>query len=238
MARNYRGVVRRLTEDDLDSLLALEEQIWAPLGIEPVSRSILTAWLEKGMVLGSCRESVLLGYAYVERIDFSPIPPYSTELLSALDDYRVTRHSMSGNALHGVSMVSTGFGTGVQLLEALLTYCRRERLEYFVSLARLSGLRRFVEEHQDALRHFTLETTACLYAYQAVSLVSPSLIGPPLQLITIPEEFPRVSRRDSVVSWFPKIGKELWAVAPTSFSDPESLDYSALLVLPLFQAAR
>lgn len=234
MEHMHPRVIRTLTEEDADSLLTLEERIWPPLGVERISRDTLAAWLQAGLLIGCCRQGELLGYAYVERIDFSRIPPYSKELLAALDDYSKIRHRECGNALHGVSIVSTGKGTGRLLLEALLSYCRREGLRYFVSLARLSGLRSFVEGHREALQHFDLETVACLYAHQVVSLVDPLLIGPPLQLVTLPETFPRVSSSDSVVGRLSRVvGKELWAVARTSFTDPESLGYSALLVRAL-----
>ena len=124
-------------------------------------------------------------------------------------------------------------GTGVGLLEMLVEGARSKSLRYFISLARLAGFGRFVEKNEDALRGFQPEEAAVFYAIQAVSLADPELIGSPLKLARIPEGFPQLSRWDPVVSRFARIGKELWGVAPTSFEDPESLGYSALLVLPL-----
>lgn len=225
--------VRRLTDRDIDPLLALEERVWGSLGIERVPRETLAAWAERGILFGCFKNDNLLGYTYAERINFSLLPPYSTELVAALHEYKEVRNSASGNALHGVSMVSTGMGAGSLLLDTLISLARSEGLSYFVSLARLSGLSRFVADNRETLGRFDLPTTALLYAYQVVLQIDPSRVGPPLRLLVLPEEFPKVSRSDRVVSRFARIGKELWAVAETSFEDPESLNYSALLVLPL-----
>lgn len=226
-----RRYVRKLNEGDLGALLALEEEVWGSLGIERVSEDVLRAWSANGLLLGCMRDDRLLGYAYGERISFSHIPPYSAELVQTLGEYKAVRHSPGGNALHGVSMVSTGLGTGSLLLDSMLSYVRQEGLCYFVSLARLSGLARFVSDHPEVLSAFDLPTVALLYAHQVVSRIDPALIGPPLQLLTMPALFPEVARRDGVLGRFVRIGKELWGVAETSFEDPESLNYSALLVL-------
>jgi hypothetical protein len=229
----YPLKVRYLIEQDESAFLSLEEKIWKAKGIETATAELFRRWRKNGILLGCFEEEKLLGYAYGERISFSPAPPYSAALLAGIEDYKRTTPDPHGNALHGISMAATRPGAGAGLLEKLVEEARSESLRYFVSLARLAGLGRFVEKNSGTLQDHNPLEVAVLYAIQAVSLVSPKLVGPPLKLLPFPESFPKLSRRDPVVSRFARIGKELWGVTPTSFEDPESLGYSALLVLPL-----
>jgi hypothetical protein len=225
--------IRPIEETDLPQLAALERTVWEPKGIETAPEDILRKWMQSGILLGCFREGELLGYAYAEVIRFSPLPPYSTELQRAMESYKSTETNPEGNALHGVSIAVVKAGAGTPLLEALVEEARRRRLRYFVSLARLEGLGRFVQRYEAALAGYDLPAVAALYALEVVSLVDPRLIGPPLSLVELPPAFPRTKRKDLVLGRFARLGKELWGVAETSFSDPKSLGYSALLVLAL-----
>ena len=222
--------IRCLTKDDRASVLSLEEEVWAPRGIECVPPHALDSWLKEGVLHGCFEGTRLVAYTYCERINFSPIPPYSAEITSVIESYHTSRSQPAGNALHGVSIASAKRGAGSLLLDSLLGYAQEQRLEYFVSFSRLSGLGRFVAENEKALAGYDELTVATLYAIQAVGWVSPSLIGPPLQLLETPRNFPRLRRKDPVTSRFAQLGKELWGVGKASFEDPESLGYSALLV--------
>lgn len=225
--------VRFLTEGDRDALLVLERAAWEPKGVETITPKIYDEWLHHGVLLGGFKEERLLGYAYGERIKFSPIPPYSSEIMSSIDNYWITSNNPNGNALHGVSMATIELGVGMPLLKALISVARSQDLQYFVSLARLAGFRRFVEAHPNLLRSFPDDVLATLYVMQTAQKRAPTCIGPSLSLLSLPDNFPPISRKDPTVGRFLRLGKEIWGVAKTSFNDPESLGYSALLVLRL-----
>ena len=227
--------VRPIEEADLLQLAALERAVWERKKIETVPEETLRKWMHSGILLGCFQGNELVGYTYAEVIGFSPLPPYSTELRRAMESYKSTEANPEGNALHGVSMAvapNTG-GAGAPLLDALVEEARGRRLRYFVSLVRLEGLGRFVERYEAELAGYDMTAVAALYALEVVSLVDPDLIGPPLALVELPPGFPRTKIKDPVLRRFARLGKELWGVAETSFADPESLGYSALLVLPL-----
>jgi hypothetical protein len=226
-------VIRVLEYRDIPAVMKLEEAVWKPKGIETVPEPTLERWIAEGIFLGCFAGEQLVGYAYCEEISFGPIPPYSEELLAALESYKDSYCAPEGDALHGVSIAAILPGVGSLLFGEMVKEARERGLRYFVSLARLSGLGRFVEENRPVLGEHPLEVLAVLYAIQAVAWVEPALVGSPLSLLSLPEGFPRIKRKDAVVSRFASLGKELWAVAKTSFDDPESLGYSALLVLHL-----
>lgn len=228
-----RSGIRLLERGDTARLLSLEETIWKPRGIESLSEKTAIKWLSQGIALGYFERGDLKGYAYGEIITFRRTPPYSTELLAALESYKETRPDPEGNSLHGLSMAVTRPGVGAALLEALIDEARRRELSYFISLARLEGLGKFISENRVIVQTLEEPLIATLYAIQAVSWIDPRLIGEPLRLLEVPHGFPKLRRKDLVVSRFARVGKKLWGVARTSFEDPQSLGYSALVVLPL-----
>jgi hypothetical protein len=228
----YARNIRALLEADVPALIQLEREVWRRRGIESIDESVAERWINEGVCLGAFEGEKLVAYVYAETIRFAPIPPYSEEILAALQSYKATSPAVHGNALHGLSMASRRPGAGEPLLDALTEEASLRRLRYFVSLARLEGLGRFVDENP-GLRNKNLQEVACLYAIQAVSWFSPDRIGPSLSLLAIPPEFPRIRRKDPVVSRFARLGKELWGVTESSFADPQSLGCSALLVLTL-----
>ena len=224
--------IRTLTLADLAALLALEREVWGRRGIESIDEPVGKRWIEEGVCLGAFNKSELVAYAYAETIQFKPVPPYSPEILDALGNYKETSSVPNGNALHGLSMTARRPGSGASLLAAVVAEARRRRLEYFVSLARLEAFGRFIKENPE-LQSRDIREVACLYAIQTISWVDSALVGAPLSLLEVPRDFPKVRRKDPVVSRFARLGKELWGVAETSFVDPQSLGYSALLVLTL-----
>jgi hypothetical protein len=224
--------IRTLALEDITALLALEREVWSRRGIESIDERVGKRWIEEGVCLGAFNSGELVAYAYAETIQFRPIPPYSPEILDALESYKETSSVPNGNAFHGLSMSALRPGTGASLLAAIVAEAQRRHLEYFVSLARLEGLGRFIKENPE-LQSRDIREVACLYAIQTVSWVDSALVGAPLSLFEVPPDFPKVRRKDPVVSRFARLGKELWGVAETSFFDPQSLGYSALLVLTL-----
>jgi hypothetical protein len=224
--------IRTLARGDVSSLILLEREVWGKCGIESINEDVGIRWIEEGICLGAFEQGELVAYAYAETVHFSQIPPYSQDLLATLESYASAPRAVDGNALHGVSMAARRRGAGEPLLHALIHQARRRGLEFFVSLARLEGLGRFVDENA-GLEDFCLEEIACLYAIQAVSWIDPALVGDSLALLKPPPLFPKLRRKDRVVSRFARIGKSLWGVAKTSFDDPQSLGFSALLVLTL-----
>ncbi|HEX4961652.1 MAG TPA: hypothetical protein VF173_12485 [Thermoanaerobaculia bacterium] len=162
------GIVRTLTAGDLPALLLLEREVWGKRKIESIDFATGRRWIEEGFCLGHFDENRLRGYAYGETISFSRVPPYSLQIIEALESYKETSSVPGGNALHGLSMAVARPGAGASLLTALVDLARHRGLEYFVSLARLEGLGRFIVDNPE-LKSRDIQEVACFYAIQAVS---------------------------------------------------------------------
>jgi hypothetical protein len=240
MHMNPELIIRAARDEDWPPFAALERQVWLPRRVETVSKATFYRWRRthpEGFLV-AYHGAAMRGYIYCESIDFDPDSldtPRWRDVVRA--GYAGGMHTPHGNSVYGLSIASVQPGTGRLLLSETVRRARLQGKAYFVSICRLPGLGTFLEA---ARRRAPSETPlrnpdrlALGYAVQCVDAVG-GIVHPLLRQVERPPDLPTVRQPDPVLSTFARFGKALYAVVRlTSFADPQSSGYGAVLVLDL-----
>lgn len=215
--------VRNAQARDASDLLRLEQKVWRPRGISPITDEIFHRWLStypEGFFVALRNHSVC-GYAYHERVQFQPRYPQSPAIQHLIRrGHAVSHHRPDGNTLFGVSIATypRGSGIGKSLVRALLHSYAARNTTYLITLSRIPGLRRFLKQ-VGAGNSFT--TLLHNHVHATVEQIRSGKTH-----IT-----PAPRRPDPVLGWFiSNLTMEVHTIVESSFRDPESCDHAVLLV--------
>lgn len=234
-----RMLVRNVEEGDCEAVVALERRVWEKVGVGGISREIFRRWVDahkEGFLVAMAGE-VLLGYAYSEIVHFEPEIVATPEWRALVrTGHTTSHHDPAGNTLFGVSIATDPPGTGVGklLLEKTMELGVATQKKYLITLSRIPGLFGFMNRVRgDATnphRDDSEEMLARYYALLSMRLVG-GAVSPELGTLTIPSTVPPVVERDQVLCRFAYITKmALYEVMQSSFEDPESCNFAALMV--------
>jgi hypothetical protein len=234
--------VRSVREDDLPTLVEIEQERWAREGTEILTLTILKEWYanDSPFFLVAEKNGKIDGFYYAIQVDFSlsKIDAYTAPESQTHHGWSVHAHDPGGGSVYGINIVQRAAEAGIALNAEVYRRMRERRISYFVGIPRLVNLDsylRSVERQNEGILPYDEEKIALWYAHESMKLLhqklweeatpQPALVLPPLR------------RPDSLLKFtVAAIDASFLRIIPNFMKDPKSRGYGAFLASDFTQA--
>lgn len=228
--------VRGVKEEDLPTLVEIEQERWAREGTEILTYNTLKIWydVQSPYFLVAEKEGRIDGFYYAIMVDFSldNIDAHTSSKAQTGHGWSVNTHNPSARSVYAVNVVQRVTQAGVALNAEVYRLISEMKMLYFIGSPRLVNLDhylRIVERLNDGVLPYDEGEIALWYAHESMKMLGqtkvweectpqPTLILPPLR------------RPDSLLKFSVQaLQVGLLRIIPNLMKDPKSRGYGAFL---------
>ncbi len=228
--------VRNVREEDLPTLVEIEQARWEREGTEILTYATLKEWYDvhSPFFLVAEKGGRLDGFYYAIQVHFSfdEISKHTAPEAQTGHGWSIHTHDPSAKTVYAVNVVQRSSEAGAALNKELRILLQKREMVYFIGAPRLVNLDRYlrtVERENGGTLPYKEEDIALWYAHESMKLLHQTTTweaSAPQPVL----DLPKLRRPDSLLRFSTEsLRAGLICVIPNLMKDPKSRGYGAFL---------